>query len=94
MQQLNLVYPDKEDFQLWLKEIKQDIIREIRSEVLPKEKPRVQYKTRSEIAKDLRISLVTLHNHTVNGLPSVKIGKRRLYDPVQVEKYFEAINSK
>jgi|GEM_PF-1388410 len=89
MQHLNLVFPDKEDIQLWLKEVKQELIREIRSEVIETRKPRIEFKTRAEIAQDYRISLVTLHARTKEGLPSVKVGKRRLYDPVQVQKYFD-----
>jgi len=94
MQQLNLVLPDKENFQLWLKEVKQEIIREIRSEVIENKKPKVEYKTRSEIANTYRISLVTLNERTKEGLPSIKIGKRRLYDPLQVQKYFDENNLK
>ncbi|HEY0652244.1 MAG TPA: hypothetical protein VGD65_03910 [Chryseosolibacter sp.] len=88
MQHLNVSLPEKSDFQAWLQDLKQEIISEIKNEVLAKQKPNVVYKTRSEIAKEFRISLVTLHERTKEGCPSIKIGKRRLYNPVEVEKYF------
>lgn len=88
MQHLNLSLPDKSDFQSWLKDLKQEIIQEIRDEVIAKQKPDVVYRTRSEIAKEFRISLVTLHERTKEGCPSIKVGKRRLYNPAEVEKYF------
>ena len=92
MQSLNLVLPDKEDFQLWLKEVKLEIIQELRKEVLAeKRKKDVQYLTRKEIASKYKISLVTLHQRTLQGMPSIKVGKRRLYDPEQVEKYLNTL---
>lgn len=100
MQQLSLIQTDelklliKEASRESVEELFQKFLGEYRNKFGPKEKPPINYKTRHEIAKDLRISLVTLHQHTLNGLPSIKIGKRRLYDPVQVQKYFELINAK
>ena len=88
MQQLNVFLPEKSDFQKWIEDIKHEIIREIKEEVLAKQKPDVVYKTRNEIAKEFRISLVTLHERTKEGCPSIKVGKRRLYNSVEVEKYF------
>lgn len=88
MQHLNLYLPEKSDFQTWLQDLKQEIIREIKDEVIAKQKPDVVYRTRTEIAKEFRISLVTLHERTKEGCPSIKVGKRRLYNPAEVEKYF------
>lgn len=89
MQQFNLVLPEKSDFHSWLQEIKQEIIKEIREEVTATKTPKAVYKTRTEIAKEFRISLVTLHERTKEGLPSIKVGKRRLYNPEEVKKYFQ-----
>jgi hypothetical protein len=54
----------------------------------------VDYKTRKEIASKYRISLPTLHKHTLDGMPSFKVGKRRLYNPVDVAEYIAAKNKK
>jgi hypothetical protein len=89
MQQLNLSLPEKSDFRSWLNEVKQELIAEIKNELVAKQKPEVVYKTRAEIAREFRISLVTLHERTKEGLPSIKVGKRRLYNPLEVQKYFE-----
>lgn len=94
MQQLNFVLPEKSDFQSWLQEIKLEIIKELRSEVVATKQPEVVYKTRAEIAKEFRISLVTLHERTKEGLPSIKVGKRRLYNPAEVKRYFQEHNYK
>lgn len=90
MQSLNLVFPDKEDFKLWLNEVKQELIHEIKREVLTnKEQDSRQYMTRAEIAKKYRISLVSLGKRDKEGLPSIKMGKRRLYDPQLVEAFIK-----
>lgn len=94
MQQLNLNYPDKEDFRLWFNEAKREILDEVLQVVSSKLKPSVEYKTRQEICEKYHISLVTLHERTKEGLPSFKIGKRRLYNPVEVEKYLNEHNLK
>lgn len=94
MTHLNLNLPDKEDFRMWLMEVKNEMLQEIRREVSEKSKPQLRYITRKEIAIKYKISLVTLHALTTNGMPSIKVGKRRLYDPDEVEKYFENINKK
>jgi hypothetical protein len=52
------------------------------------------YLTRAEIALRFRISLPTLHKHTKNGLPSIKIGKRRIYNLQVVEHYLDSMNKK
>jgi prophage antirepressor-like protein len=87
MQQLSVLLPEKADFQLWLKEVKQEILQEIRKEAQAENKTQTEYLTRKEIAKKYKISLVTLHQRTIQGMPSIKIGGRRLYNPIEVEKY-------
>lgn len=51
--------------------------------------------TRTEVAKLLSISLVTLHNHNVKGIlkPSHKIGRRPLYLKSNVLKQIQMSNS-
>lgn len=90
MQQLNFALPDKDDFQRWLKEIKQEIIIELKKEMNSDKKTERHYLTRAQMAERFQISLVSLHHRTTQGLPSIKIGKRRLYDPVEVEKYLNS----
>jgi Helix-turn-helix domain len=90
MQSLNVVLPDKEDFQRWIKEVKQEIILELRKEIVFEREPEPEYLTRKEIAERFKISLVTLHHLTVRGLPSLKVGKRRVYDCKAVEKYLKS----
>ena len=94
MQQLNLSYPDKEDFKLWFNEAKKEILDEVMQVVSSKIKPPIEYKTRQEICEKYHISLVTLHERTKEGLPSLKIGKRRLYNFAEVEKYLDEYNLK
>jgi hypothetical protein len=88
MQHLNVYLPDKTDFQSWIQEIKAEIIKELKDEMSSKKEIKPVYKTRAEIAREFRISLVTLHERTKEGLPSIKIGKRRLYESAAVQKYF------
>lgn len=90
MQQLNFALPDKEDIHRWLKEIKQEIIIELKKEMSVEKKSDIQYLTRAQMAKKFQISLVSLHHRTAQGLPSIKIGSRRLYDPIEVEKYLNS----
>lgn len=91
MQSLNVVLPDKEDFQRWIREVKQEIILELRKEMILEKKAEPEYLTRKEIAQRYKISLVTLHMRTVQGMPSIKVGKRRLYNPIEVEKYLNTV---
>lgn len=50
--------------------------------------------TRTEVAKLLSISLVTLHNHNIKGIlrPSHKIGRRPLYLKSNVLKQIQMSN--
>jgi hypothetical protein len=89
MQSLNVVLPDKEDFQRWIAEVKQEIILELRKEMVLRKDSEPKYLTRKEIAAKFKISLVTLHNLTTKGLPSLKVGKRRVYDYKSVETYLK-----
>ncbi|MCA6381195.1 MAG: helix-turn-helix domain-containing protein [Cytophagales bacterium] len=93
MQHLQIQFPDQNDVKSLLKEVKLELLKEVQALEISKE-PKVEYLTRQEIANKYRISLPTLHKHTTSGLPSIKIGKRRIYDPVEVAKYFKEKNLK
>lgn len=93
MQHLQIQFPDQNDVKSLLKEVKLELLKEVQALEISKE-AKVEYMTRQEIANKYRISLPTLHKHTVCGLPSIRIGKRRLYNPIEVTKYFEAKNLK
>lgn len=92
MQQLLIV--DRNDLRSMLEEIaeklrKSDITKESASK--KETAKRKVYLTRREVSKMLNISLVTLGKRQREGLPSIVIGKRRLYDLEAVEKYIESI---
>lgn len=90
MQTINIQFPDKNDLLELLKEAKLSIAEEKGDETKDfKTIEDVTILTRHEVASLYRISLPTLHKHTCNGLPSLKIGKRRLYRSDEVKKYFE-----
>lgn len=73
--------------EIFTKDIKPDIL-EVVSKRTENEKSVGKLKTRAEIAKHYRISLVTLGKHDRSGLPSIKVGHRRLYELEKVEQYF------
>lgn len=50
--------------------------------------------TRFELCVIFRVSLPTIHKHILAGMPSLKIGGRRLFRIDQVEKYFDDKNQK
>lgn len=87
MQHLTITFPDKEDISLLIKDAIRELIPEI-SKQSSLERKLPEYLTRAEIVKKYHISLVTLHNHTKQGLPSIKIGKRRLYSCDVIEGHF------
>lgn len=90
MQQFILTDPGEfqADLQRKLDKMKQDIILELSKAVSRKEEG-PKYLTRNEICSRYRISLVTLHTLTDKlKIPSIKVGKRRLYEANEVEKYF------
>jgi hypothetical protein len=76
---------------IFAKDIKPDILAAVFSKKAESEKAKEGLKTRAEIAKHYRISLVTLGKHDRSGLPSIKVGKRRLYELDKVEQYFREI---
>lgn len=87
MANLSVEFPDKDDFYRWLKEAFKELMLETETKKSNPIKPPVEYKTIEELAAQLRVTKVTLNKRRKEGLPSVKIGHRRLYDPVEVEKY-------
>jgi len=57
--------------------------------------PAPKYLTRIEMAKELNISIVSLHNHTKAGLISCKrFGGRVLYDPAEVRAAIDKVNGR
>jgi hypothetical protein len=90
MQQFILADPIEfqADLQRKLDKMKSDIILEI-SQTFSEKKDDPKYLTRNEICERYRISLVTLHSLTTKlKIPSIKIGKRRLYESTEIEKFF------
>lgn len=90
MQQFILADPleFQADLQRKLDKMKHDIIQEL-SQNIGRKKETPEYLTRNEICTRYRISLVTLHSLTTKmKIPSIKVGKRRLYEAQQIEKYF------
>lgn len=86
MQHLQIQLPDQEDFKVLLKSIKQELLQEFKR--TSEKKDEDKFLTRSEVAAKYRISLPTLNKHLHCGLPSFRVGKRRLFKPTEVEKYF------
>jgi len=87
MRNISFNFPDEEEISRLIKDAVRELIPELkRQQVL--EKPSPKYLTRQEVVEIYHISLVTLHNHTKLGLPSIKIGKRRLYSCEVIEKHF------
>lgn len=79
------------DLQRKLDKMKNDIIIEL-SNTLAKRSEEPKYLTRDEVSKKYRISLVTLHTLTVKmKINSLKIGKRRLYEANELERYFAGV---
>jgi hypothetical protein len=88
MQHLHIQFPDSDDFKKLLKEIKLEIIKEAKA-FEGRNKPTQEYLTRKELCIKYRISLPTLNKLTMlQGLPSIKIGKRRLYSSSAADEYF------
>ncbi|HEV8515129.1 MAG TPA: hypothetical protein VGQ59_17730 [Cyclobacteriaceae bacterium] len=74
-----------------LNRLKQEIIAELKS-IIDNSKEEPKYLTRFEVSQKYRISLVTLHSLTVKmKLNSIKIGKRRLYESGQLDRYFNGM---
>lgn len=73
--------------EIFTKDIKPDILAVV-SKRNENEKEAKKLMTRAELSKHYRISLVTLGKHDRSGMPSIKIGKRRLYELEKVEQYF------
>lgn len=87
MQHQTITYPETEDIKLWVRQAFLEILQDFRKEINSDQNPHFEYKTRKEIAEQYHISLVTLAKLTKSGLPSVKMGKRRLYRPIDVYNY-------
>lgn len=90
-----LIVADSLEFQAALQNkldrLKQEIIAELKS-TIDNKKEEPKYLTRFEVSQKYRISLVTLHSLTVKmKLNSIKIGKRRLYESAQLDRYFNGI---
>lgn len=93
MANLTVSFPDPQEFREELSKFKQELFEKIESSSTPQSQTAIKkYLTRYEVAAAYRISLPTLHKHTLAGCPSQKIGKRRLYDPVAVAEFFNSKN--
>lgn len=76
------------DLQRKLEKLKQEIIAEVNN-TLSNKKEESKYLTRREVTEKYRISLVTLHSLTTKmKINSLKIGKRRLYEANEIERFF------
>ncbi len=63
-----------------------DLLKQLIEKLPPKTQEEPDYLTRTEAAIKLRMSLPTLNKHTKSGLiPSIKIGKKRLYRRSEIE---------
>ncbi len=79
------------DLQRKLDKLKQEIIAEVKN-TIDNKKEEPKYLTRFEVSQKYRISLVTLHSLTVKmKLNSIKIGKRRLYEAGQLDRFFNGL---
>lgn len=87
MQTIN--YPDTDDIKLWVRQAFLEVLQDFRKEMNSQQNPHFEYKTRAEIASQYKISLPTLNKLTREGLPSIKMGKRRLYRPADVYTYLQ-----
>ncbi len=94
MQQQTIIYPETEDIKLWVRQAFLELLQDFRKEINSEQNPHYEYKTRKDIALQYKISLVTLNKLTRDGLPSVKMGKRRLYRPIDVYNYLHKKNIK
>jgi hypothetical protein len=90
----NLQLPTLDDFENLFKKLIKEQSSKIETNSSLSQSPISNLLTRSQLAKKLSISLTTLHKHTKEGMPSIRIGKRRLYDPFEVAKYFKSKNLK
>lgn len=88
MQHLTITFPDREDLSLLIEDALRKILPDIAKHSASSNVDQVEYLTRADVVKKYKISLVTLHNHTKLGLPSIKIGKRRLYQAEIIERHF------
>lgn len=90
----NLQLPSLDDFEQLFHRLIKEQSGKIEATSKPTESPVSNLLTRKEMAEKLRICLATLNKHTKEGLPSRRVGKRRLYDPFEVAKYFKEKNLK
>jgi hypothetical protein len=90
----NLQLPSLDDFEELFNRLIKEQSRKTEVTPKPSESSVSNLLTRKEMAEKLRICLATLNKHTNEGLPSKRVGKRRLYDPFEVAKYFKDKNLK
>jgi len=93
MMNYNFQLPTEEDFHKLFQKVIESALEKLQKKEPASHIQLPDYMTRSETAVKCRMSLPTLNKHTKSGLPSVKIGKLRLYDPVKVKEYFDRKNS-
>ncbi|MCE2974299.1 MAG: helix-turn-helix domain-containing protein [Sediminibacterium sp.] len=91
MREIQFFIPDRQDFIELFDEMKNQITeihKKLESVKYESSSSEVKYLTRQETCLKFRISLPTLDKHIRAGLPSKKVGSKRLFNPNEVEKYF------
>jgi excisionase family DNA binding protein len=81
--------PTENDFKRWVKEAVKEYLQEISLHSIGKQENEEGLLNRKEIAKLLRISLVTLTDWIKRGLPSHKQRGRVYFDKTEVIKYIK-----
>ena len=89
-----LFIPTENDFKRWVKEAMKEYLVEHLQQPSNFFKPEDDLLNRKEIAKFLRISLVTLTDWMKRGLPSHKQGGRIYFDKREVLDYIKEKNSR
>jgi len=84
-----LFIPNEDDFKRWIKEAVKEFFQNTTIRERENEQKEEDLLNRKEIAKFLRVSLVTLNDWVNRGLPSYKQGGRVYFDKTEVKEYIK-----
>jgi excisionase family DNA binding protein len=84
-----LFIPNENDFKRWIKEAVKEFFQDSTTRGKENEQKEDDLLNRKEIAKFLRISLVTLNDWVNRGLPSHKQRGRVYFDKTEVKEYIK-----
>lgn len=84
-----LFIPTENDFKRWIKEAVKESLQDTMPMVKMNDQAQEDLLNRKEIAKFLRISLVTLNDWVNRGLPSHKQRGRVYFDKLEVREYIK-----